>query len=97
MKLNSSSVDPVQSNGFLHKICGRNYVRQRKEFKCFSDFQDPQKPIPTRKLYPNYKLYPFLKHILSMFHFAWFLGCALIVYEKMINIQGIHVDKIIIS
>ena len=60
-------------------------------------FQDPQKPIPACKLYPNWKLYPFLKHILSVFHFVWFLGCAIYVDDKTVGLKGRHVDKMRIS
>ena len=54
-------------------------------------------PIPTQKLYPNWKFYPFPKHILSVFNFLWVLVCALAVDEQMIGFQGRHVNKMRIS
>ena len=84
MKFKSSSADPVQGNDFPHKSFGHNSVRQHKQFKCFFACQDPRKPIPTHKLYPNWKMYSFLKHIFSVFHFSWLLGCALAVDEKIL-------------
>ena len=97
MKFKSNSVGPVQGKNFLHKTFCQTEVRQHKEFKpCFA-FQDPWKPISTRKVYPNCKLYPFMKHILYVFHFEWLLGCTLSVYEQIIGFQGIHVDKMKIS
>ena len=65
----------------------RNSVCQYKEFKCCFACQDPRKPVPTRNLYLNLKLYLFLKHIVSMFHFSWFLGCALSVDEQNIGFK----------
>ena len=49
------------------------------------------------KLYPNWKLHPILKYILSVFYFVWFLGCDLYVDDKNIGLQGRHVDKMRIS
>ena len=97
MNFNSSSVDPVQVNYFLHNTFGNNDVRRHKEFECCFDCQDPWKPIPKCKLYPNWKLYPFLKHILYVLHFEWLLGCALAVDEQIIGVQCRHVDNMIIS
>ena len=97
MKFKYSSVDPVQGKKFLHKMFGRNNLRRQKEVKCCFAFQDLQKPIPTCKLYPNYKLHPFLKHNLSMLNFAWLLGCALAVDDKTIGSQGRNMDKMLIS
>ena len=97
MNFKSSSVDPVQVKDFLNKIFGHNYVRRHKDFECCFDCQYPWKPIPKCKLYPNWKLYPFLKHILYVFHFAWLLGCSLAVDEQMIGFQCRHVDKMKIS
>ena len=97
MKFKSRSVDPVQGDDFLQNVSGHNDVRQQKKFKCCVDFQDLPKPITARKLYPNCKFYPFLKHILSMFHFSWLLGCDIAIDEQTIGFQGKHVDKMIIS
>ena len=97
MKFKSRRTYPVQGNDFLQKNFGHNSVRKHKEFKCFFVFQDPCTPIPTQNLYPNWKLYPFLNHILYVLHFEWFLGFSLAVDEKIIGFQGRHVDKMIIS
>ena len=50
-------------------------------------FQDLHKPIPTNKLYPNWKLHPFLKHILSVFRFSWLLDFSLAVDDQNIGFQ----------
>ena len=63
MKFKPDSADPVQDNDFLHNAFGSNTARQHKEFKCCFECQDLRNPIPARKLYPNWKLYPLLKHI----------------------------------
>ena len=97
MKFKSRSADPVQGNDFLHKNYGHNAVRKHKEFKCFFLSQDPSKPIPTRKFYPNWEFYPFLNHILYALHFEWLLGFSLAIDEQMIGFQVRHVDKMIIS
>ena len=54
-------------------------------------------PIPSHKLYPNWKLCPFLKHILSVFNFVWLLVCALYVGDQIIGFKVIHMDKMRIS
>ena len=97
MKFNSISVDPVQISNFLHKELFWNAVRRHKEFKCWFYCQDTRKPIPTRKLYQNCKFYPFLNHILFVFHFVWLLGCALAVDYQTIFLKGRHVYKMRIS
>ena len=48
--------------------------------------------IPERKVHPNWKFYPFLKHILSLFHFTWLLGCALSVDYQMIGLKYRYMD-----
>ena len=97
MKFKSSSSDTVQGNYLLHITNGHNSVRLHKGFKCCFACQYPWKPIPTQNFYQNWKLYPFLKHILSVFRFTWLLGCDLTVDEQTIFFQVIHVDKMIIS
>ena len=74
-----------------------NAVRRHKEFKCCFTCQNPQKLISVRKLYPNCDFYPFLKHILSVFHFVWLLGGALSVDKQTIDSKSRHVDKMITS
>ena len=97
MKFKSRSVFPVQGNDYLHNKFGHNAVRRHKGFNfCFS-CQDQWKPIPTRKLYPNWKFYPLLNHILSVFHFSCLLDYSLAVYYKTVGFQSRHVDKMIIS
>ena len=65
--------------------------------KCCFACQDPLKPMPARKLYPNWKLYPFLKHIWSIIHFSSFIRCDLSVDEQIIGLKVRHVDKMRIS
>ena len=97
MNFKPRSFDPMQGNNLLHKKIGCNAVRRHKGFNfCFS-CQDQWKPIPTRKLYPNWKLYPLLNHILSVFHFSCLLDYSLAVYYKTVGFQSRHVDKMIIS
>ena len=81
MQFKSRSTDTVQGNDFLQKTFFHNAVRGHKKFKCCFACQDPRKPRSSLKLYPDRKLQPFLKHILSVFHFEWLIGCALEVDE----------------
>ena len=97
MKFNSSSADPVQGNNFLSKIFFHIAVWLHKEFKCCFACQDPWNPIPARNLYLDLKLYSFLKNILYVFRFAWFLGRDLYFDYQTIGFKGRHVDKTIIS
>ena len=97
MKFKYISADNFLVKDFLQKISSKNAVRWQKDLKCWFACKNPRTPIPTCKLYSNCKLYPFLKHILSVFHFVWFLSCALAVYGQMIYFQSRHVDKMRIS
>ena len=96
MRFKLRSSDTVQCTDFLKNDFVQNSVRQNKEFKISFPCQNPTNLIPARKFYPNLKLYPFLKHILSVFNFSWLIGCALSVDDKIIGFKGMHVDKIII-
>ena len=87
MKFETRSSDPIQGNNFLHNSVGRNSVRRHKEFKCCFACQDPQNPMPSHKLCLNWNLYLLLNHILYVFRFSWFLGCALSIDEQMIFFQ----------
>ena len=88
MMFKSSSTDLVQGNDFLYKSFGHNTVSLYKEFKRCFVCQYLWKPIPARKLYPNWKLYPLLKQILYVFHFLLLLGCILSVDEQIIGLKG---------
>ena len=57
----SGIADPVQGNKYMGIVFRFNAVQWHKEFKCIFVYQDLWKPTPTRKLSPNWKLYPFLK------------------------------------
>ena len=71
-------------------------MREHKYFQsCFAG-QDLQKPIPAHKLNPNWKLYPFVKRIYFVFHFAWFLGCSVSSDEQTVGFKGRLLYKIII-
>ena len=97
MKCNPRSADPVQGNDFLHNAFGRNTVGYHKEFQCWFACQNPQKPIPAYNLYPNWKSYPFLKHILYVFHFELLLVFDLSVDDQTIGFKGRHMYNMIIS
>ena len=58
---------------------------------CVPGFAESNK---NPKLYPNRKLYPSPKYILSVFHFPFLLGFALSVDEQTIGFEVRHVDKI---
>ena len=79
MKFKPISSNPVQGKDFPHNDFVKKSMRQHNAFHCCFARQDPQKPTPACKLYLNWKLYPFLNHILSVFRFSWFLGGAISV------------------
>ena len=83
IKFKPISADTLQGKYFLHNNLVINAVRKHKEFKCCFACHYPQNPIPALELFPNYKLYPFLKHILYVFHFARLIGCDLAVDEQI--------------
>ena len=90
----SGIADPVQGNKYMGIVFRFNAVQWHKEFKCIFVYQDLWKPTPTRKLSPNWKLYPFLKKILSIFHFVCLIGHYLSVDDQKIRFKGRHIDKI---
>mmetsp|Transcript_43733 Transcript_43733/g.64212 ORF Transcript_43733/g.64212 Transcript_43733/m.64212 type:complete len:448 (-) Transcript_43733:705-2048(-) len=96
MKFFSSLEDPVNGNDFIHKSFGGMtgvLQRRHRHFKsCFTSV-DPTIPVPDRNTHPNWKVHPFLKHILDISQKAVFMGRDLSCDEQTIGFQGHHKDK----
>ena len=96
MKFCSQQEDPVNGNDFIHTAFGgMTGVSQRRHrhFKSFFTSVDPTIPVPDRNTHPNWKVHPFLKHILDVSQKAIFMGRDLSCDEQTIGFQGHHKDK----
>ena len=96
MKFYSQSEDPVNGNDFIKEAFGgMTGVSQRRHrhFKSFFTSVDPTIPVPDRDTHPNWKVHPFLKHILDVSQKAVFMGRDLSCDEQTIGFQGHHKDK----
>ena len=87
MKLNPVSSDPVQVNNFLNNDFGINSKSQHNQFKCCFACQDPRNTILTRNVYPNWKLYPLPKQILSVYHFLCLLDFSFLLMSKILVLK----------
>ena len=96
MKFNSQKEDPVNGNDFVfHSFGGKSAIskRRHRHFKSFFASNDPTYPVPSRDEAPNWKIHPFLKHILQASKEAVFMGRDLSCDEQTIGYQGNHRDK----
>ena len=93
MKVKSRSSDPVQGKDFLNKcfstILWGNTRSLSADFYARIYGSQYQQVCGIQ----IWNIYPFLKHILSVFHFSWLLGCAISVDDQQIGFKGVHMDK----
>ena len=96
MKFHPQGQDPVNGNDFICASFGGNVSaskRRHRHFKSFFTSCNPRRPIPSRTTHPNWKVHPFLKHILEVSKEAACLGRNLSIDEQTIGFQGHHKDK----
>ena len=96
MKFYSQKDDPVNGNDLAHTSFGVKAAtsqRRHRHFKSFFASNDPCHPVPSRDEVPNWKVHPFLKHILKVSQEAVFMGRDLSCDEQTIGFQGNHRDK----
>jgi hypothetical protein len=96
MKFHSQKEDPVNGNDLVHTSFGGRpgmSKRRHKHFKAFFASNNPYRPVPSRDTHPNWKVHPFLKHILQVSQEAVFMGRNLSCDEQTIGFQGNHKDK----
>ncbi len=96
MKFKSQKDDPVNGNDFIHMAFGSSpwkAIRRHKHFKSFFAAVDPRYPVPNRDRHPNWKVHPFLKHMMKVCQSAMHMGRNLSVDEQTIGFQGHHRDK----
>ena len=67
MKFKPQRVDPVAGNDFYHQSFGTNAERRHRHFKTFLALQNPSIHAPSQSEYPNWKVQPSLKCMLSLF------------------------------
>ena len=96
MKFKTQFEDPVNGNDFVHRAFGGQSgksTRRHRHFKCFFACVDPSYPTPPRDTHPNWKVHPFLKHMLEVSKKGMIMGRNLSVDEQTIGFQGRHKDK----
>ena len=96
MKFNLQQEDPVNGNDLVFSSFGSKpsiSKRRHCHFKSFFASNDPTYPVPSRDEAPNWKVHPFLKHILQVSKEAVFMGRDLSCDEQTIGFQGNHRDK----
>ena len=96
MKFHSQKEDPVNGNDFIHTSFGGVAWKSKKRhrhFKAFFTSVNPMLNPPPRESHPNWKVHPFLKHMLYISRKAVFMGRNLSCDEQTIGFQGQHKDK----
>jgi hypothetical protein len=93
MKFRPHHEDYVHGNDLCFKVFGRNGARRHQMFKAFFACQDPYKPIPPKKTHPNWKVDPFIAHIMVVAMHAWVLGRNISCDKQTIGFNGNHADK----
>jgi len=93
MKMQTQSVDPFIGNDMVYNSLGSNSERRHRHFKYFFSLQDPRIAIPSKKIYPNWKIEPLLKQALRVSKEAVIPGQDPPINEQTIGFQGKHEDK----
>ena len=96
MKFHPQTEDPVNGNDFIcYSFGGKtsNSKRRHRHFKSFFTSVNPSLPVPDRNSHPNWKVHPFLKHILQVSKEAAAIGKNLSCDEQTVGFQGHHKDK----
>ena len=78
--------------GLLEELHGKVKKRHR-HFKAFFCSVNPMLNVLSQDTHPNWKIHPFLKHILNVSKEAVFLGRNLSCNEQTVAFQGNHKDK----
>ena len=96
MKFHSQVEDPVNGSDLVHRSFGGiawKSEKRHRHFKAFFCSVNPMLNVPSRDTHPNWKIHPFLKHILNVSKEAVFLGRNLSCDEQTVGFQGNHKDK----
>ena len=80
--------DRVGGNDFVYQSFGPNAERRHKQFKCFLACQDPGIAVPSKDVFPNWKIKPIISWINYLCPRAWALGRALAVDKMTMQFQG---------
>ena len=93
MKFNTQLEDPANGNDLCQDAFGSNAGERFKMFKCFFAVQDPRLENKPKKTHPNFKVDPFMLHLLQCFASMWDLGSDLSFDEATQGFKGRHYLK----
>ena len=96
MKFSFHMEDPVNGNDLVFQSFGGvswKSIKRHKHFKCFFASVNPMIPTPPRDSHPNWKIHPFLKHIMKVSKEAVVMGRNLSCDEQTVGFQGSHRNK----
>ena len=93
MKFWPQSDDSVNDNDLCHEKFGSNATNRLKMFKCFFAIQDPRLNPPSKKTHPNFKVDPFMLHLLHRLAEVWDLGPGISFDEATQSFKGRHYLK----
>jgi hypothetical protein len=68
-------------------------IKQYRHFKSFFASVSPTIPMPSQESHPNWKVHPWLKHMLAVSQKAVFLVRNLLCDEQTIGFKENHKDK----
>ena len=94
LKFKTNAEDPVHGNDFVDCHFGLDAEQRHRNFKAFFACQDPARPIPDRKLSPNWKVKPLLTWMNFIFPIMFFLRVAFSIDETKMRFKGKHADKL---
>ena len=86
--------EPIQGNDFIASAIGKGAGKRHQQFRKWFAVQDPLKPLPNKKEFPNWKVDPFLRHLNQVSMQAVHLPENLACDEQTISFQGRSVYKL---
>ena len=67
MKFKTQVEDPANGNDLCSEIFGSNALLRLKMFRCLFSVQDPRLKVQSKHSHPNFKIDPWMLHLLHYF------------------------------